>query len=37
MLPLLAESKRSFVSVKILNFTVGLIAGLVFYLAGIWQ
>lgn len=37
MLPLLAESKRSFVSVKIVNFTVGLIAGLVFYLAGIWQ
>jgi len=37
MLPLLAESKRSFVSVKIVNFTVGLIAGLVFYLVGIWQ
>jgi len=37
MLPLLAESTRSFVSVKIVNFTVGLIAGLVFYLVGIWQ
>jgi len=37
MLPLLAESKRSFVSVKIVNFTVGLIVGLVFYLIGIWQ
>jgi len=36
MLPLLAESKRSFVSVKIVNFTVGLIVGLVFYLVVIW-
>jgi len=37
MLPLLAESTRGFVSVKIVNFTVGLIAGLVFYLVRIWQ
>jgi hypothetical protein len=37
MLPLLAESKRGFISVKIVNFAVGLIVGLVFYLAGIWQ
>jgi hypothetical protein len=37
MLPLLAESKRSFVFVKVINFAVGLLIGLVFYLAGIWQ
>ena len=37
MLPLLAESKRSFVFVKVINFAVGLLVGLVFYLAGIWQ
>jgi hypothetical protein len=37
MLPLLAESKRAFISVKIVNFAVGLIAGLVFYLVGILQ
>jgi hypothetical protein len=37
MLPLLAESKRSFVFVKVINFAVGLLVGLVFYLAGIWR
>ena len=37
MLPLLAESKRGFISVKIINFSVGLIIGLVFYLVGIWH
>ena len=37
MLPLLAESKRAFISVKIVNFAVGLIVGLVFYLIRIWQ
>jgi len=37
MLPLLAESKRAFISVKIVNFAVGLIVGLIFYLVGIWQ
>jgi len=37
MLPLLAESTRGFVSVKIVNFTVGLIVGLFFYLVRIWQ
>ncbi|MBW2335102.1 MAG: hypothetical protein JRF06_08465, partial [Deltaproteobacteria bacterium] len=37
MLPLLAESKRAFISVKIVNFVVGLIVGLGFYLIGIWQ
>jgi len=35
MLPLLAESKRSFVSVKVINFTVGLIVGLILYLGNI--
>jgi len=35
MLPLLAESKRAFISVKIVNFAVGLIVGLVFYIVGI--
>jgi uncharacterized membrane protein YiaA len=34
---LLAESKRAFISVKIVNFAVGLIVGLIFYLIGIWQ
>jgi len=37
MLPLLAESKRAFISVKIVNFTVGLLVGLVFYVGGILQ
>jgi hypothetical protein len=37
MLPLLAESKRAFISVKIINFAVGLTVGLVFYLIGVWQ
>lgn len=37
MLPLLAESKRSFVSVKGINFAVGLLVGLVFYLVEIWR
>ena len=37
MLPLLAEPKRSFISVKVINFAVGLLVGLVFYLAGIWR
>lgn len=35
MLPLLAESKRAFISVKIINFAIGLIVGLFFYLVGI--
>jgi hypothetical protein len=34
MLPLLAESKRSFVFVKIINFSVGLLIGLGSYVAG---
>jgi hypothetical protein len=34
MLPLLAEAKRSFVFCKTVNFTVGLLAGLVCYAAG---
>jgi len=34
MLPLLAESKRSFVFVKIINFAVGLLVGLACYVAG---
>jgi hypothetical protein len=34
MLPLLAESKRSFLSVKMINFVVGLVAGIVCYVAG---
>ena len=34
MLPLLAESKRSFISVKIINLAVGLLVGLVCYFAG---
>jgi len=34
MLPLLAESKRSFISVKIVNFAVGLIVGFLCYLMG---
>jgi hypothetical protein len=34
MLPLLAESKRSFVFVKAVNFAVGLLVGLTCYLAG---
>jgi len=34
MLPLLAEAKRSFVFCKIINFTVGLLVGLVCYAAG---
>ena len=34
MLPLLAESKRSFVFVKIINFAVGLLIGLACYAAG---
>ncbi len=33
MLPLLAESKRSFISVKIINLAVGLLVGLVYYFA----
>jgi hypothetical protein len=33
MLPLLAESKRSFISVKIINLAVGLMVGLVYYFA----
>ena len=37
MLPLLAESKSSFVSVKGINFTVGLLVGLLFYLFEIWR
>ena len=36
MLPLLAESKRSFIFVKIVNFTVGLLVGLIFYLTGFY-
>jgi hypothetical protein len=35
MLPLLAESKRGFLSVKAVNFVVGLLAGLVCYLIGV--
>ncbi len=35
MLPLLAESKRSFIFVKIINFTVGLLVGLACYTIGI--
>jgi len=34
MLPLLAESKRGFIFVKIINFAVGLVLGLLCYLAG---
>lgn len=34
MLPLLAESNRSFLSVKMINFVVGLVAGIVCYVAG---
>jgi len=34
MLPLLAESKRGFIFVKIINFVVGLVVGLLCYLAG---
>lgn len=34
MLPLLAESKRSFISVKIINFAVGALVGLFCYFAG---
>ena len=34
MLPLLAESKRSFLSVKMINFVVALVAGIVCYVAG---
>lgn len=37
MLPLLAESKRSFISVKIVNFTIGLLVGFVLYLPRLWQ
>ena len=37
MLPLLAESKRAFISVKIINFAVGLMGGLAFYLVRMWQ
>ena len=35
MLPLLAESKRGFFSVKAINFVVGLLTGLVFYMMGV--
>ena len=36
MLPLLADSKRSFIFVKIVNFAVGLMVGLIFYLTGFY-
>jgi hypothetical protein len=36
MLPLLAESKTSFLSVKIVNFAVGLTVGLILYLSWMW-
>jgi hypothetical protein len=35
MLPLLAESKRSFLFVKMINFAVGLLVGLACYAIGI--
>ena len=35
MLPLLAESKRDFVSVKVINLSVGLMVGLILYLGNI--
>jgi len=35
MLPLLAESKRSFVSVKIINFSIGFLAGVVCLMIGL--
>ncbi|GAI25647.1 unnamed protein product, partial [marine sediment metagenome] len=34
MLPLLAESKRGFISVKVVNFAVGLLVGFFCYLVG---
>jgi hypothetical protein len=39
MLPLLAESKRSFIFVKIIDFAIGLLIGLAFYVAGflVWM
>ena len=36
MLPLLADSKKSFIFVKIVNFAVGLMVGLIFYLTGFY-
>jgi len=36
MLPLLAESKKGFVSVKIINLSIGLFVGLAWYVADIY-